>query len=35
MIINGLAEGDQVNISSRIQTSIDKGFKQSTYLKIN
>jgi hypothetical protein len=35
MIVNGLAEGDQTNIASRIQTSITKGFTQSPYLKIN
>jgi hypothetical protein len=35
MIVNGLAEGDQTNIASRIQTSIEQGFKQSPYLKIN
>jgi len=35
MIVNGLAEGDQSNISTRIQNSIAQGFKQSPYLKIN
>ena len=34
MIVNGLAEGDQTNIASRIQPSIGKGFQQSPYLKI-
>lgn len=35
MIVNGLAEGDQANISTRITNSIAQGFKQSPYLKIN
>jgi hypothetical protein len=35
MIVNGLAEGDQANIASRIQSSIGIAFKQSPYLKIN
>ena len=35
MIINGLAEGDQTNIATRITNSIGQGFKQSPYLKIN
>ena len=35
MILNGLAEGDQTNISARIQSSIAQGFQQSPYLKIN
>jgi hypothetical protein len=35
MILNGLAEGDQTNISARIQSSIEQGFQQSPYLKIN
>jgi hypothetical protein len=35
MILNGLAEGDQTNISARIQSGIAQGFQQSPYLKIN
>jgi hypothetical protein len=32
-IINGLAEGNTTDINARIQTSIDKAFAQSPYLK--
>lgn len=32
-IINGLAEGSTTDITTRIQTSIDKAFAQSPYLK--
>jgi hypothetical protein len=32
-IINGLNEGGTANITARIQTSIDKAFAQSPYLK--
>jgi len=35
MIVNGLAEGDQTNIATRITNSIGQAFKQSPYLKIN
>ncbi|ANE49209.1 DUF4136 domain-containing protein [Flavisolibacter tropicus] len=34
-IINGLAEGGTADITARIQTSVDKAFAQSPYLKIN
>ena len=33
MIINGLNEGGTANVTSRVQTSIDKAFAQSPYLK--